>query len=450
MTQPAQAAAGMLRGDLSTTLATSNVAHHDHPFLSVQSDWELTVSNAPSPSSSPSSFWISSTSRDHDTTEGKVTVSPPPSPGALPTLTASDGFTAAPSSPSTFSASCASTSASYALHAPALTLSPARLSHAAKQPITSVALSPTSDDHVLSGSTEGSLTLTSLSSAAPVVRFVGHAGDVDIARFFPSGAVVLSAALDRAFRVWAIATGQCAAVMVGHQQRITGVELIERGRQFVSTSLDGTVRLWDCGRGKSIAEYGLGTATARTTATAVNACILLRPTHHPLSLSSRTSPATDTDAYEGSLLMTACADGHVRGYDMRAPTVSAPVMDLVMGAPVTALTQCAAHTAEIALSNGLMCGVELRRLQPLYTWRRERDVSVLRMEAEDAQRLWSADELGVVTRWQMSEDHVVIGLELTGIDMEPVRDLATQRHADGHVRRLATASDAVRIYHIDP
>ena len=429
------------------TLTFSSPPHPDHPFLSAQVDWELLIASAStsatSSTPSPSSFWLSSTDSSHETVEGQCQVVPSPT-APLPTLTQSPPFTARLVSPLLLSLSCSATRASYTLQAPSFTLPPHRLGHVAKQPITSVGFSPTNPDHLLTGSTEGSLTLSSLTSTSPSTPtpFVGHAGDVDVALFFPSGQVVLTSALDRSFRIWTLA-GHCAATPTGHQQRVTAVALIDRGRHFVSSALDGSVKLWDCGQGKAIADYGVTTATSRTTSAAVNTCALLRPGAHPLPLSSG---GGDAGQYEGWVVAAGCEDGHVRGYDMRVPSSSSPVLDVITGAAVTALTQPAPHTLAVALTTGTMGLVDLRRMEARAVWRRERDVAVVRMEAEDERWLWSADELGVVTRWDTAAQQPTVDRELTGIDMEPVRGWALQRGATGRVERIATAADAVRIY----
>ena len=459
--------------DLSSSLtSSSSPPHPDHPFISVQADWELSItelssahpSTSTSSSSPPPSFWLSSTSSAHDTTEGHCTAALPStaSPSPLPSLTPSDGFTASLSSPLLLSVACPSTSASYPLLAPSSTLSSALLSHRPGQPITSVALSPLDPAVLLSGSTDGSLTLASLPApltrltpptasplASPPTPFTGHAGDVSLCLFFPSGHVVLTASLDLTFRVFALTSPTVpAATLSGHQQRITAVQLIDRGRHFVSASLDGSVRLWDCSRGKAIAEYGVTPATARTTAMGVNDVCVLRPVMHPMALSKGGDGGGggETEAYEGSLVLAACEDGHVRGYDMRAPSSSSPAVDVATGVGVNALTQFVPHSVTMAMANGFMAAVDLRTLQPRLTWRRERDVAVVKVEAEGAEWLWSADELGVVTRWSVARDAATIDRELTGIDMEPMRGWAFQRDTTGRVERIVTAADAVRIY----
>ena len=454
-----------LTADLTTQLSPPS----DQPFISVQADWELSVREVQDGATS-SSFWVSSTNSQHQTVEGKCSLLPASASASSPlpslSLSPSPDFAASLLSPLTLSATCSYTTASYIIQAPSQTISRSALGHAAPASLTAVAFSPTDADQLLTGGSDGCLTLCSLaalsssSPSPPLVSFAGHAGDVDTAVFFPSGAVVLSAALDLSFRIWAVqGGGHCAAVLTGHKQRITGVQMIDRGRQFVSSSLDGSCLLWDCGRGGHIAQYGIGSATGRTTAAAVNHCLVMQPQQHPLTLSSSPSSA-ETEAYAGWLLLTACQDGAVRGYDMRAPAASAAALTVTTAAPVTRLAASAASSPfsfSLALSSGVISTIDLRTVQPVRSFRRERDVSVTALEAEKTgEAMWSADELGVVTRWRLGkaegETGAQVERELSGADMDSIRGLSLQR-ADtpaataGGVRRVATAAaDAVRLY----
>ena len=453
--------------DLSSPSSTPCV---EHPFLSVQCDWEQVVREQlgptdaavaavhATPSSSslprPPTFWVSSTDAQHSTTEGKCNVAPA---APLPVISASPNFSATLQSPLLLSLSCITTSTSYTVQAPSLTLSPTALSHPTGCSFTSVAFSPTTATHLLTGSTAGTLTLATLSkptsSAAPVssgASFEGHVGDVDIATFFPSGQVVLTAALDLTLRVWPIATQQCALTLVGHSQRITSVDMIDRGRQFVSSSRDGTVRLWDCSAGKSVAVYGSQTGTNRTVEGAVNEVKLLRDGQHPLAVSRKATAGDGVqDAYEGWLVVAACEDSSVRGYDMRVPASSASVLSIRLPSVVLSLTQLSPHTLLSSTAAGLLSLVDLRLLTPIVHWRREADVAVQHVCAEDAQHVWTADELGAVTRWRVSGSEATIERELSGVDMEPVRGWSFDWQTGGGVKRVATAMDAVRVYDIN-
>ena len=468
--------------DLSSA---ASAACKDHSFLSIQCDWEQVVREqlpsdttaTPDASSTdttsrsslprPPTFWLSSTDAQHHTIEGKCNVVPSTEPTTtLPTVSPSSDFTTTLLSPLLLSVSCPATSASYTIQAPSLTLLPAALSHPADSSFTSVAFSPTTPAHLLTGSTSGTLTLATLSSATSssaattsatsTVSFEGHVGDVDIATFFPSGQVLLSAALDLTLRVWAIATQQCALTLTGHSQRITAVELIDRGRQFVSSSRDGTVRLWDCSAARSVAVYGSQTGTNRTVEGAVNDVLLLREGSHPLALSSKGgSGAGLQDAYEGWMVLAACEDGYVRGYDMRVPSSSSAVLSIRLPAPVLSLTQPAPHTLLASAANGLLSLVDLRQLVHIVQWRREVDVAVQHVAAEGSGYVWTADELGVVSRWRLGDGagaagggEVVVERELSGVDMQPVRGWSFDRQSDGAVKRVATAIDAVRLYDI--
>ena len=458
--------------DLSPPSAAACV---DHPFLSVQCDWEQVVREQSPPTDTvtptivstttrssslprPPTFWVSSTDARHHTTEGKCNVAPSAAvAGSLPSISvSSDDFSATLLSPLLLSLSCPVTSTSYTIQAPSLTLLPAALSHPTDCSFTSVSFSPTTPTHLLTGTTAATLTLATLPSfSSPVtpsstVSFDGHVGDVDIATFFPSGQVILSAALDLTLRVWAIATQQCALTLTGHSQRITSVDMIERGRQFVSSSRDGTVRLWDCSAGKSVAVYGSQTGTNRTVEGAVNEVLLLRDGRHPLALSSKTSGgAAAQDTYEGWLVLAACDDRCVRGYDMRLPSSSNSALTIRLPSSVLSLTQLSPHTLLSSTAAGLLSLVDLRLLSPILHWRREADVAVQHVQAEDEQHVWTADELGAVSRWRLSGgSDAVIEREFSGVDMEPIRSWCFDRQTSGGVRRIATAMDAVRVYEI--
>ena len=445
----------------------------DHPFLGVQCDWEQVVreqlpgattsdpaasSTATAPRSSlprPPTFWVSSTDAAHRTTEGKCNVAPTDAAATtLPAIAPSSDFSTTLLSPLLVSLSCTATSTSYIVQAPSLTLSPTALSHPTDCSFTSVSFSPTTPSHLLTGSTAGTLTLATLSSTSPAAAsstasFDGHVGDVDIATFFPSGQVVLSAALDLTLRVWAIATQQCALTLTGHSQRITSVDIIDKGRQFVSSSRDGTVRLWDCSAGRSVAAYGEKTGTSRTVEGAVNEVKLLRDGRHPLALSTKGSGGAGAqDSYEGWLVVAACEDRCVRGYDMRVPSSSSPALSIRLPSAVLSLTQLSPHTLLSSTASGLLSLVDLRLLSPILHWRRETDVAVQHVQVEDERHVWTADELGAVSRWQLSGTEAAIERELSGVDMQPVRGWSFDWQTGGDFKRVATAMDAVRIYDI--
>ena len=82
-----------------------------------------------------------------------------------------------------------------------------------------------------------------------------------VARFFPSGTVILTGGADFRLKIWSAETGTCAATLVGHRGAVNDVGVVDRGRNVVSAGNDGAVKLWDVGRSSvihSFDELGLG------------------------------------------------------------------------------------------------------------------------------------------------------------------------------------------------
>ncbi|KAI8827259.1 WD40-repeat-containing domain protein [Fimicolochytrium jonesii] len=123
-------------------------------------------------------------------------------------------------------------------------------------PTTTLSISPTRS-HLLLGSTDGRLQIVDAADGTLRRELKGHVGDVTSARFFPSGVVVLSGAMDMRVRIWGM-DGACAAVLEGHGGRITDTAIVERGRNILTSSQDGTIRLWDCGSARVLAKIAPG------------------------------------------------------------------------------------------------------------------------------------------------------------------------------------------------
>ena len=54
-----------------------------------------------------------------------------------------------------------------------------------------------------------------------------------MARFFPSGQVVLSGSMDMQVKIWSALDGQCPMTLRGHTQRITDLAIVSRGRNVL-------------------------------------------------------------------------------------------------------------------------------------------------------------------------------------------------------------------------
>jgi len=107
----------------------------------------------------------------------------------------------------------------------------------------------------VSSSAEGSLLVWTLSNGEVRRNLTGHISDVNAAKFFPSGLVVLSAGADLRVKIWSVENGK-SPVQLGHLSGVTDVCVVDKGRNIVSVCRDGTCRLWDLGEAKCLAVFG--------------------------------------------------------------------------------------------------------------------------------------------------------------------------------------------------
>ncbi|CDZ96906.1 WD40 repeat-containing protein [Phaffia rhodozyma] len=82
----------------------------------------------------------------------------------------------------------------------------------------------------------------------------GCVGDILETKFFPSGEVILSAALSGALYVHSAVRSSTnmstpARTLLAHVRPVTSVSILGRGRQILSGSKDGTLKRWDVGKG---------------------------------------------------------------------------------------------------------------------------------------------------------------------------------------------------------
>jgi WD40 repeat protein len=80
--------------------------------------------------------------------------------------------------------------------------------------------------------------------------------------------------VDRAIRLWDVATGKQRHVFDGHTGAASGVAFVAGGKSLASAGADGTVRLWDVTSGKELLQFqgqhvGVGSLAVSTDGTAV-------------------------------------------------------------------------------------------------------------------------------------------------------------------------------------
>ncbi|KAI6242966.1 WD domain, G-beta repeat protein [Aphelenchoides fujianensis] len=105
---------------------------------------------------------------------------------------------------------------------------------------------------MLSTDSTGAMLVWNSSTGELLRSLEGHVLDVNVARFFPSGMVVLSGGMDMSLRIWSVEKGHCARVLTGHTAGIRDVEFIGVGAEVLSAARDGTIRRWNCGTGECV------------------------------------------------------------------------------------------------------------------------------------------------------------------------------------------------------
>jgi WD40 repeat protein len=71
--------------------------------------------------------------------------------------------------------------------------------------------------------------------------------------FSPDGRFALSAGIDRALRLWDVASGETVRIFEGHTQWVTSCAFSPHGQFALSASTEGTLRLWDIAGGQMVA-----------------------------------------------------------------------------------------------------------------------------------------------------------------------------------------------------
>lgn len=244
-------------------------------------------------------------------------------------------------------------------------------------------------DNYVVGSKDRYLRFGRFTSQQPVVepdlKSDGHVSDITLARFFPSGEVVLTASSDMSIRLWGVSTGRCARVLKGHTRTVQAASIIGIGRNIVSASSDATVRLWDVATGAGAG----GLRTWKLGAEALSIACGSRPSGMEGGLTppdgdeSAAMPAPPVEPHrggvpaevetDGKLVVSGLRNGHAALIDLSSKRLIAdlPSRD-ASTSPLWAIDY-SASAGLVATGNGagIVSILDLRNMStPLVSWRR--------------------------------------------------------------------------------
>ncbi|KAJ2449619.1 hypothetical protein EV183_004799 [Coemansia sp. RSA 2336] len=216
-------------------------------YISVQPDWSIDVSNARKELEGEHKFWVSAYKQEQPSIHGSI--------DASSMKADKDSIAAEYVSPHQLRLAC-----------PALSIPPTLFT----APTTTITCS-----HILrgtgvrsfdlsayggllvAGGDDGVLDVYDVESSAHRVQLEGHLGDITCCRFFPSGQVVLSGAMDMRVKIWSAIDGTNPVTLTGHTGSITDTAIIGVGKTVLSAAKDGTVRLWHCGQASCLHTFEL-------------------------------------------------------------------------------------------------------------------------------------------------------------------------------------------------
>ncbi|KAF9899666.1 hypothetical protein EC991_008511 [Linnemannia zychae] len=113
-----------------------------------------------------------------------------------------------------------------------------------QQFVLSLAYSPNSNQHIVSGGSDSKVRLWDSVKRRPLFVMAAHTGYVLAVAFSPSGEHIASASSDKTVCVWSALTGHPLLTLEGHSTKVTGLAYSPSGKYLVSGCDEGTIRLW--------------------------------------------------------------------------------------------------------------------------------------------------------------------------------------------------------------
>lgn len=102
----------------------------------------------------------------------------------------------------------------------------------------------TSEDHVVTGSTDTTVRLLDADLSTHVQTLTGHGSTVAGLAAHPSEPIVASASYDSTVRIWHLESPPEAVVLTGHPNNVTSVEFFDHGTILVSGGIGDELIVW--------------------------------------------------------------------------------------------------------------------------------------------------------------------------------------------------------------
>lgn len=352
------------------------------PLLTVQHDFNTDIADVLARRAEKAQFWLSLYTQGAPSIHGKINVASNPDSETSSVKLSSDlpELKVDYVSPNAFDFSYTSTSGTQSPTRTTRVQAPTRhYKDNLPKPIQSLDISP-DGDLLLTGGSNGALSILSTSSGLPLRTLPGHKGDLESSIFFPSGKVVLSAATDLTIRVWDVMDGSCPVVLHGHTRGVTDLAIISRGRNILSSSRDGCLLLQEPASASVISKIA-------SLEVPINKIALgTRPAGHsypPANINSKEVETSD------KLVFAACDDGVLRGWDLGSKTTvfaartSSSPLTAVAYNPAANLVACGSNNGEITLYDTRKLSSAVDESVPLSSFRRnEAAITSLTLEQE--------------------------------------------------------------------
>jgi WD40 repeat protein len=104
-----------------------------------------------------------------------------------------------------------------------------------------------SQGHLATGTSDGTLYIWDEESGIMLFRLLGHQDAIfSIDFWYGHEILVVSGSMDETIRVWDIAQGGCVCTLVGHNSAVKSVAVsVEPDPKIISCSADGCIKTWD-------------------------------------------------------------------------------------------------------------------------------------------------------------------------------------------------------------